>query len=137
MLGFYFRLMFLIVTTCSQRVVILVLLDCWELRNNQAQDLSGDQGLKIMTAATNLSIRFDQLKCADLWVKSRGNSFNAYVVENMYPNGFVEYGAWKEELDRVIGKTVYFTDTSGATSSTRYLGFCQVTVSDVPEWVTA
>jgi hypothetical protein len=55
-----------------------------------------------------------------------GRAFTVHLIEETYPSGYTVYEAIDDEPNMKVGKTYYWTNTAGATSSRRYLGFVPV-----------
>ena len=81
----------------------------------------------------NLAIPFKALKWAFTHVDRLGEEFDAYVVENTLPGGFVEHEIFFDEPEMTVGKTVYW-HTSGAVTARRHLGHQCVSVIEIPDW---
>lgn len=88
----------------------------------------------ISATISSIDIPFSALKWAFTQVDSLGAEFEAHVIEHTYPNGYVEYEAVFDKPEMIEGKTYYWTNTAGATSSRCWVGFRLVRVTDIPQW---
>ena len=84
-----------------------------------------------------MEIKFGNLRFAARTVTALGTEFLAYVLEREYPSGHIEAEVSDTPWPGSEGRRVYWTNTSGATSSELNLGYQQVVVTDIPDWFKA
>lgn len=88
-----------------------------------------------MATADRMQIKYEQLRWAGSYLDKLGTSFDAHIVEETLPGGYVEFDVRPTRPDMVVGKTYYWTNTAGATSSRCYLGLLSIEIVEIPSWV--